>query len=328
MATAAVTYTFVNGTNADGTQVNANFTSVLNFLNTEVVQRDASIAFTAIPTLPASDPSTDNQAVRKSYVDQIIPAGVITQYAGSSAPSGWVFCDGTAYSRTNPTYTRLFAAIATNYGVGDGATTFNVPDLRGRFSVGRNASDASFDVLAETGGTKTESLTTAQIPSHTHGVGTYAVATSAEHSHNNTFSIGSNGAHTHTASGTTGLGGAHSHGVPGGVHQFTFNKGTYSSPDYLAGYSSNNDGIIDGLSSGSGGASLYFGTTTGSVADHTHTFSASTDSQGSHSHSIAGGVSNGGAHTHTLSGASLATGEGQSHNNLPPYIVVNHIIKL
>jgi len=122
MATAAVTYTFANGTNADGTQVNSNFTSVVNFLNTEVVQRDASVAFTAIPSLPATDPTTANQAVRKSYVDNYTPAGVITQYGGSSAPTGWLLCQGQAISRTNSLYTRLFTAISTTYGAGDGTT--------------------------------------------------------------------------------------------------------------------------------------------------------------------------------------------------------------
>ena len=317
MATAAVTYTFVNGTNADGTQVNANFTSVLNFLNTEVVQRDASIAFTAIPTLPASDPTTDNQAVRKSYVDQIIPAGVITQYAGSSAPSGWVFCDGTAYSRTNPTYTRLFAAIATNYGVGDGATTFNVPDLRGRFSVGRNASDASFDVLAETGGTKTESLTTAQIPSHTHGVGTYAVSSAGDHAHTNTFSLSTAAAHSHTYSGTTPSGGTHIHTWDANTY---FQGYVYSSTQYNTGYNTNAGGSV--------GMAVGVHQNPANSGSHAHSYSGTTATDGSHSHTLSGSVSVGGAHVHALTGASLATGEGQSHNNLPPYIVVNHIIKL
>ena len=146
MATAAVTYTFANGTNADGTQVNSNFTSVVNFLNTETIQRDASIAFTAIPTLPASDPTTDNQVVRKAYVDNYTPAGVITQYGGSTAPTGWLLCQGQAISRTNALYTRLFTAISTTYGAGDGTTTFNVPNLQGRIPVGKDSTQTEFEV--------------------------------------------------------------------------------------------------------------------------------------------------------------------------------------
>lgn len=59
------------------------------------------------------------------------PSGSIVAFGGSVAPSGWLICDGSAVSRT--TYSALFAAIATNYGVGDGSTTFNLPDTRGYF---------------------------------------------------------------------------------------------------------------------------------------------------------------------------------------------------
>ena len=67
------------------------------------------------------------------------PAGVLTAYGGSSVPSGWLLCDGAAVSRS--TYAALFAAIGTTYGVGDGSTTFNVPELRQKFLRGKGASD-------------------------------------------------------------------------------------------------------------------------------------------------------------------------------------------
>ena len=60
------------------------------------------------------------------------PPGVMFDYAGASAPSGWLFCNGAVVSRT--TYSVLFAAISTAYGVGDGTTTFALPDFRGRFA--------------------------------------------------------------------------------------------------------------------------------------------------------------------------------------------------
>lgn len=59
-----------------------------------------------------------------------IPSGSVTEFAGSSVPSGWLFCDGSAVSRS--TYSGLFTAIGTTYGAGDGSTTFNLPDSRGR----------------------------------------------------------------------------------------------------------------------------------------------------------------------------------------------------
>jgi microcystin-dependent protein len=64
------------------------------------------------------------------------PAGMIAPYGGSTEPSGWLFCYGQAISRT--TYATLFAAINTAFGIGDGATTFNVPDARGRALFGRD----------------------------------------------------------------------------------------------------------------------------------------------------------------------------------------------
>lgn len=69
MATATVTHDFVAGTLIESAEVDQNFTDLANFLNTEAIQRDGSVAFTAIPTLPSSDPTSDNQATRKLYVD-------------------------------------------------------------------------------------------------------------------------------------------------------------------------------------------------------------------------------------------------------------------
>lgn len=60
-----------------------------------------------------------------------IKAGTVAHFAASTAPSGWLKANGAAVSRTN--YAALFLAIGTTYGAGDGATTFNVPDLRGEF---------------------------------------------------------------------------------------------------------------------------------------------------------------------------------------------------
>lgn len=65
-----------------------------------------------------------------------VPAGAVMPYAGSSAPSGWLFAAGQTVSRT--TYAALFGAIGTTYGAGDGSTTFNLPDLEGRAVFGRD----------------------------------------------------------------------------------------------------------------------------------------------------------------------------------------------
>ena len=86
----------------------------------------------------------------KDLVDVNTPAGVIEMYGGSSAPSGWLMCTGQAVSRT--TYASLFTAIGTAFGVGDGSTTFNVPDFQGRSPKGVGTSSGGSDVthVAET----------------------------------------------------------------------------------------------------------------------------------------------------------------------------------
>lgn len=83
----------------------------------------------------------------------LLPAGTVIPYAGSSAPSGYLLCYGQAVSRT--TYANLFTAIGTVYGSGDGSTTFNVPDLRGRVAAGKD----------DMGGTAASRLTSTTITS-------------------------------------------------------------------------------------------------------------------------------------------------------------------
>jgi microcystin-dependent protein len=64
----------------------------------------------------------------------------------------------------------LFNAIGVIYGAGDGSTTFNVPDMRGRVAVGEDSAQSEFNSLGESGGAKTHTLTTAEMPSHDHGI--------------------------------------------------------------------------------------------------------------------------------------------------------------
>jgi microcystin-dependent protein len=105
----------------------------------------------------------------KAYVDSEIgiPTGTVSAFAGSSAPTGYALCDGSAVNRT--TQAALFAVIGTTYGVGDGSTTFNLPDLRGRVVAGMGGGLLSgTDALGDTGGAATHTLTEAEMPSHSH----------------------------------------------------------------------------------------------------------------------------------------------------------------
>lgn len=97
------------------------------------------------------------------------PVGVITAFAGSTAPTGYLICDGTAVSRT--TYAALFTIIGTTYGVGNGSTTFNLPDLRSKTIVGvGQGSGLTNRTLASTGGAETKTLAVSEIPSHNHTI--------------------------------------------------------------------------------------------------------------------------------------------------------------
>lgn len=96
-----------------------------------------------------------------------LPPGIINQYAGTTAPSGWLFCDGSEVSRTM--YAELFAVIDIIYGAGDELTTFNLPDLLGRVPVGKSAT-GTFSVLGSGGGAETHQLSGTEMPSHAHGV--------------------------------------------------------------------------------------------------------------------------------------------------------------
>jgi microcystin-dependent protein len=96
-----------------------------------------------------------------------VPPGAVMDYAGAAAPTGWLLCDGSAVSRT--TYATLFAAISTTYGSGDGTTTFNLPDARGRVGVGvGQGTGLTNRVLAATGGEETHKLTVAELAVHNH----------------------------------------------------------------------------------------------------------------------------------------------------------------
>lgn len=103
--------------------------------------------------------------------NQVIPAGVQMSFAGRSAPEGWLMCEGQAVSRSR--YATLFGVIGTLYGVGDGRTTFNVPDVRGRVLVAADGGAGrltSKGGVGESGGEQSHTLTTAEMPVHAHGV--------------------------------------------------------------------------------------------------------------------------------------------------------------
>ena len=89
--------------------------------------------------------------------------GAVQMFAGTTAPTGWLLCRGQAISRLD--YAELFAVIGTQYGEGDGSTTFNLPDLQDRFPVGVGANYS----LNDKGGADSVTLSANEMPAHTHG---------------------------------------------------------------------------------------------------------------------------------------------------------------
>jgi len=155
--------------------------------------------------------------------------GDIKDTAATNAPTGWMFCDGRALSRT--TYASLFAAIGTAWGAGDGSTTFNIPDFRGRIRVGRDdmggtaanrvttaGSGVDGKTLGATGGAQNVVLTAAQLASHTH-TGSTDQAGNHQHGYFDLGGIwigtpGGEGGASNTSGGfdrVTAPAGAHSH---------------------------------------------------------------------------------------------------------------------
>lgn len=147
-----------------------------------------------------------------------VPTGVIQEYAGAAAPTGYLLCYGQAISRV--TYAGLYAVIGTTYGTGDGSTTFNVPDRRGRFGLGKDdmggvtanrVTAAQGKTLGGNAGAENVTLTTGEIPSHSHQMGG-AMGTEVGNDRYTITNGGSGG--TSYTSTNTGGGGAHNNMPP------------------------------------------------------------------------------------------------------------------
>lgn len=224
---------------------------------------------------------TNLQIYSKADVDLLLdraaPPGMKGEFYVSAVPTGWLKCNGAAVSRT--AYARLFTAIGTTYGEGNGSTTFNLPDDRGNFSrawddgrgidSGRTLGSEQADAFRS----HSHSASSGDAGGHTH-----SASTSEAGSHSHSASTGAAGQHNH--SGTTGAAGAHGHTFP-----------VYEPDDALG---------VNVASDAGGDSSNSF--TTPQAGEHTHAFT--TDTEPSHNHSVT--VNSGGAHSHTITLAAAA----------------------
>jgi len=152
-----------------------------------------------------------------NFVDLIVPIGSIFLTGRNTPPTDWLICDGTAVSRTS--YNALFLTIGTNFGIGDGSSTFNLPDLRGRVPIGKG----EHADVASIGFVENPVVTVAnRTPLHFHPMPHAHTLLNHTHSHSHTHSIiGGVAAHTHTVLD-------HAHGITTVAgHNHTFKGGNY-----------------------------------------------------------------------------------------------------
>lgn len=296
------------------------------------------------------------------------PIGSLVDYAGAGDPEDtrWLLADGRAISRT--TYAAAFAVMGITHGAGDGSTTFNIPDARGRTIVGPDNMGtamggagrmASNNTRGASGGTETKTILEANLPPHTHGVGTIVTVSAGSHDHSaGTLATASDGAHTHGI-GTLSVNGSGAlvtgNDSPDHVHSgFTDNQSAAHQHDTADVDQASIQAVHGGdsfytflIPSGQGGVPYLYSTTSenanhghgyttgGASARHTHTtpshthgLSGATASAGAHTHALSGATTTGGAHAHTMSGATASVGSGTALNGMPPYLVANKIVRV
>lgn len=183
-------------------------------------------------------------------VSRSVPAGAIFDYAGATAPAGFLLCDGSAYARVG-TYANLYAALggaSSPWGQGDGSTTFNVPNLQRKVTMGAGGTAISgpANTVGATGGAEAITIATANLPAHSH-------------SFSNVLTGYENQAHSHYDNG-------HAHGFA-----YPINTQTYAGGNGAAGFSGGYNNV-----SMSGTLVSYASLSTES-ASHNHYVSGTTD---------------------------------------------------
>lgn len=151
-------------------------------LFTDTIHEKTAAAGVTVDGVLLKDGNVTATTVNATNVNPTALIGLVAPFAGTTAPALWALCYGQAISRT--TYAALFAVIGTTYGVGDGTTTFNLPDLRGRVVAGQDdmggvsanrltgsvTGSVDGDILGASGGEEGHSLQAAENATHGHTV--------------------------------------------------------------------------------------------------------------------------------------------------------------
>lgn len=300
-----------NGATSRST-INTNFTN----LNTDKIETSVLDTDTALTA--NSDSKVATQKAVKAFVESfqgqtyLVPTGAILPYGASTAPSNFLLCDGSAVSRT--TYATLFGVISTNYGIGDGSLTFNLPNMKGRFPLGYSAS------------APTKVLTFASRASNV-----ITVTGADSHAHNE-LQTGQAIFYATTGSVITGLTDDTTYYVVR-VTATTFSLAT-SVADANAGTVISLSGDGSGIqtftitytarSLGHTGGEETHALTDAELPSHTHVFNTATEDTGTTNHST-DQTSQALSATHDT--AISPTGSDTPHNTMPLFTVVNYIIK-
>ena len=301
-----------------------------------------STAIDFIKNKPTNVSAFTNDAgyITSASVPSGVPSGTIVMYNSSSAPTGWVICDGN--NSTPDLRDKFIIAAGSTYSVGD--------------------TGGSADAVVVSHSHGSGNFGTNNTGSHTHGQGNLSTNNTGSHTHGQgNLSTNNTGSHSHTqsgsGSGTTGNQSAnHYHttsqniSIGGGSHSHTFAYTQYDDSGTTGldiNTTSEGDNISNhGTSSNSHTHSFNFtadtlgvsqnhthdfnfniGGNTGSDGNHSHSVSGNTGSNGDHSHSVSGNTGSNGGHSHTISGNSSSQGSSGSGANLPPYYTLTFIMK-
>jgi microcystin-dependent protein len=286
--------------------INNNFSALNNDkIETSYLDTDTTLAAN-------SDSKIATQKAVKLYVDaggtasnleRLLPVGAILPYIGSSAPSYFKLCDGSAISRT--TYAALYAIIGTTYGTGDGSTTFNLPDLRNRIPLGS--------------GTATKVATFASRSSNE------ITVTGLSNVANNEFQTGQAVVYHTTGSVITGL-----------TNDATYYIVRVSNLVFSLASSLANaqNGTVISLSGDGTGTQTFTLTFTARSLGNTggeENHAMSSTELFRHAHTNApgtGSAAGGGSSAKTNDGTTDLTGGNAAMNIMQPFVVVNYIIKI
>lgn len=252
----------------------------------------------------------------KISTDQQIPSGTMMMFAGTTLPSGWLWCDGSLVSTT--TYVDLFNAVGYRYGGSGG--TFALPDVRNRVPRGAATTSTSVSTLSN----DSLILSQAQLPAHTHAPGTLAISTAADHNHELDGS----------ASGAVAVNVPHAHTIHHNHSGRLSNNYVNQSGLWGTGIADTGGGSGVPVAIGDlGYGALWLQNRNAFVADSNVTIdwtyvNSGTDNA-THGHSLTGRSRDAGSHTHTLSGATASgPGSGATIDLRPSHVTVNYIIKI